>query len=79
METVRCKFKCVKIERSIGWMKGVGNTEVHTAHFQAVIDDSPENAKFYAATPSGTVSVGTIKPGMFELGQEYYLDFSPAA
>ena len=44
-------------------------------------DPNHENAKFWNATPSGRLELGTINPEaweQFELGKEYYIDFTPA-
>lgn len=59
--------------------------EMRTLKFSPVYgngDPNHENTKFWAATPSGEVKLGTVKPeawSQFVLGQEYYLDFSAAA
>jgi len=40
-----------------------------------------ENTKFWEASPSGQLVLGTINPeawNKFEIGKEYYLDFTPA-
>lgn len=47
----------------------------------AVYGDSPENKAFFAATPSGSVELAVVKEevaAQFELGKEYYVDFTPA-
>ena len=44
-------------------------------------DPDHENTKFWKASPSGSLVLGTINEeaaGQFELGKEYYLDFSAA-
>jgi hypothetical protein len=45
----------------------------------AVTDGSPENKAFWEATPSGELSVSTVKQDVFEVGTEYYLDITAAA
>jgi hypothetical protein len=45
-------------------------------------DPNHENSKFWDASPSGGLTLGTINPAaweQFELGKEYYLDFTKAA
>ena len=44
-------------------------------------DPNHENTKFWNASPSGEVKLGTVNPEAwkkFKLGEEYYLDFTPA-
>lgn len=44
-------------------------------------DPAHENTKFYAATPCGSINLSTINKAAgvyFELGQEYYIDFTKA-
>jgi hypothetical protein len=77
---VRAKFKVDSIERQ-QW--GVGQ-EVHTIKMSPVYktsDPNDENSKFWKASPSGSIQLGCANPEavkQFELGQEYYIDFTPA-
>ena len=44
-------------------------------------DPDHENTKFWQASPSGEISLGTVNPeawSQFELGKEYYVDFTSA-
>jgi hypothetical protein len=44
-----------------------------------VIDGSEENKQFFAATPCGQITFGTVNPAaaeQFEVGKEYYVDFT---
>lgn len=44
-------------------------------------DPNHENTKFWQASPSGELTLGTVNPEawkQFELGKEYYIDFTPA-
>lgn len=44
-------------------------------------DPNHENTKFWKASPSGEVRLGTVNPEAwkhFQLGKEYYLDFTEA-
>jgi len=44
-------------------------------------DPNHENSKFWAASPTGELKLGTINPEawkQFEIGKEYYLDFTSA-
>jgi hypothetical protein len=60
-------------------------TEKRTLNFTPVTantnDPKEENSRFWDASPSGSLQLGTINPeawSQFELGKEYYLDFTPA-
>lgn len=40
-----------------------------------------ENTKYWQYTPSGSIVLGTVNPAawsQFEIGKEYYVDFTPA-
>lgn len=77
--TVRAKFKVISITTQAHWQKDKGH--IGTVKLQPVTGDSPENAQFYAATPSGQIELGTINKealAQFEIGREFYVDFTPA-
>lgn len=76
---VCAKFKVDTITRSKHWDKSKG--EIHTIRLTPVTSGSDENAEFYAATPSGSIDLATVNQQageQFELGQEYYVDFTKA-
>lgn len=84
---VRAKFKTQRIERSLQSVvtgkdergtKVWGMAEVHTTVLTPVSSGSTENEMFYASTPSGEIKLTSIHPGLFELGKDYYVDFTPA-
>jgi len=76
---IRCKFVCDSITKQKGW---AGAEFVYDAKFSAVTGHgavpNSENAKFFAATPSGQLSVGSLKADNFDVGREYYLDLTAA-
>lgn len=78
-DMVRAKFKVTSITRSQGW----GSVkEIQTIKLSPVCDGSEENKKFYAASPSGAIELGTVNAeaaAEFDLGAEFYVDFTPAA
>lgn len=77
--TVRAKFKVDSITRQKHWDAAKG--EFQTIDLSPVGGNSPENAAFYAATPSGSIKLSTINKeagSYFELGGEYYIDFTKA-
>lgn len=78
--TIRAKFKVDSITRSKHWDPSKGR-EVHTIKLSPVSTGSDENKTFYAATPGGSIDLQTINEEagkQFELGREYYIDFTPA-
>lgn len=73
---VRAKFKVAAIERV-----KYGEQEVQNIRMTPVVSGSEENKKFFQYTPSGAITIGTVNPEAaagFELGAEYYVDFTPA-
>ncbi len=75
--TTRCKFKCTQIAKREGWG---GNQFIWNVDFQVVVsnNNNEENAAFFAATPSGNLTIQAIKADLFEVGKEYYLDITLA-
>lgn len=68
---LRAKFKCTE-RRHPGGVK-----------LEAVYSDDPEheNKKFWDATPTGSLEMWITEEEtarFFELGAEYYIDFTPA-
>lgn len=39
---------------------------------------SAENDSFFRWTPAGSIELWAVKPGHFEVGRDYFVDFSPA-
>ena len=72
---VRAKFKCHGMEKTLGWSDGIYH---YSYRFTVVTSGSAENEKFFAATPSGELKLTALRNDLFEVGQEYYLDFSKA-
>lgn len=93
MAAVRAKFKVDAIERNMTTRGVVGPdgqttyvpAEMRTVKLSPVYqngDPTHENSKFWQYTPSGQISLGCINleaADAFELGKEYYVDFTPAA
>lgn len=75
--SVRCKFRCVAKTQRPHWKHEEGF--LYEYEFHAVSDEgSAENANFFAATPSGSLKVGTVLDGTFGVGHDYYLDLTLA-
>lgn len=89
---VRAKFKVTRYEaqehaRHVGKNEQghhqYERTELRTIVLVPVYSDDPtsENGKFWAASPSGEIKLGTINQqawAEFELGGEYYVTFDRA-
>lgn len=72
---VRAKFT---VESKCQHRGGAGGG---TITLNPVISGSAENEKFYRYTPSGSITLSTVSmPAWveFELGEEYYVDFTLA-
>jgi hypothetical protein len=94
--TVRAKFKVDAIERTTGYKPTLDPeapasapkynyvpAEMWTIKMSPVYgngDPNHENTKFWQATPSGSLTLGSINKDAvaeFDLGSEYYIDFTP--
>lgn len=89
--SVRAKFKVDSIERSLSNVPVVedGKTtwkaaEMHSIKMSPVYgngDPNHGNSKFWQASPSGSLVLGTVNPAavsQFDIGAEYYIDFTRA-
>jgi hypothetical protein len=77
--TVRAKFQVKSITKEKHW--DVTKGHIHTVKLIPVVSGSPENDSFFTATPCGDISLGVVNAetgSQFELGAEYYVDFTPA-
>jgi hypothetical protein len=72
--SVRAKFQLVSETANAG-------TKAKSLVFQPRYDTSiPEDQRFATATPSGELKMYVDNPAalaQFELGQQYYIDFTP--
>lgn len=92
--SVRAKFKVEKIEisqheRDSGKKDENGRAVYEKVEMRSIVaspvyangDPNHENSKFWTWTPSGKLELGTINPeawAPFKIGQEVYLDITPA-
>lgn len=92
--SVRAKFRVTAIERTLGSQNTGRKTaegsqiyeavEMQTIKMQPVYgngDPEHENTKFWQASPSGELKLGTVNAEAaryFQLNREYYLDFTAA-
>lgn len=72
MKKVTAKFTCTEVSKRTGWGE---NKFLYAAKFNAVMGNNDENKTFFAATPSGSIEISTVKEDHFEVGKEYYIDF----
>lgn len=90
---VRAKFKVTEIKRgqgsrTTGRKNEKGYDEYEPCEMRTIVlspvystDPMHENKKFWDATPNGKIELGVVNPGgyeQFELGREYYVDFTEA-
>lgn len=90
--SVRAKFKVQRVEASQAMRRkpGGADNEYETAELRTIVlqpvyavngDPNHENSRFWAASPSGEIKLGTINQSAWEafvLGGEYYVDFTKA-
>ena len=75
MNTVRAKFHCAsKIE--LVYPKGA---PVCSYVFYLVASGNAENKVVFEASPAGKLELASANGNLFEIGQDYYLDFTPSA
>jgi hypothetical protein len=77
--TTRAKFKVQSITRTASWS---GPGELHTIELNPVTSGSEENKRFFAATPGGSIKLSVVPASVgeqFAIGQEFYVDFTPAS
>ncbi|MEO7959869.1 MAG: hypothetical protein ABIW76_24585 [Fibrobacteria bacterium] len=73
MPTVRAKFYVTERVEYPNSLFGV--------KMSPVINGSPENGEFFKWTPAGSLELKTINASAavrFEVGKEFYVDFTPA-
>lgn len=79
---VRAKFLCTSMTKQVGGVydeNGKYNSGIlYDYKFQVVSNNSEENKKFFASTPSGSISLMSVRDDLFEVTKEYYLDFTLA-
>lgn len=77
---IRCKFTCVSVtkRKGFGEFAFVYDATLHPVTPHSGHEPSEENRAFFAATPSGQITVGTVAGDRFVVGQDYYIDFTPA-
>lgn len=74
---VRCKYICQSVTKKKHWDRN--NPEfLFEAEFTPVTGGSEEDKAFYAATPHGSLKIGTYKVDHFTPGVAYYLDLTVA-
>lgn len=86
--SVRAKFRVTSIEPRFGTVINKVNDKpvyeagtIYEITLSPVIANTPENAAFFAATPAGSIVLQTIRQNaadQFEIGAQYYVDFTRA-
>ena len=65
MTNVRAKITCSSITKTLHWQDK--EKYLYTAEFSVVTSGSEENDKYFDATPSGTIKLGTFKEDHFKV------------
>jgi hypothetical protein len=76
---IRAKFIVNSITQTAGWGK---NPRIYTVRMSPVSSGSEENDAFYASTPTGMIELGLVSEAagkQFEIGQCFYVDFTPVS
>ena len=73
---IRAKFLVESVTKRKAGYSGIDYT--YEAELRVVYGNSEENKQFFAATPSGVIKLSTVRNNMFEVGEEYYVDFTKA-
>lgn len=76
--TVRAKFVVESVTMQKAWN---GTGLIGTVALRPVTRGSPENEKFYEATPGGDMKLSTVNQealDFFQIGAEFYVDFTAA-
>lgn len=77
---VRAKYTCTSVSKAVNWnLNRAEQPFLYGYKFQVVSGNSPENKEFFASTPSGSLELNAVRDDLFVPGQDYYLDFTPAA
>ncbi len=71
---VRAKFKCTSVTKQEDWSKQ--HPFQYSYKFSVVTSGSKENETFWKYTLSGTIDISAIRDDLFEVGKEYYVDFT---
>lgn len=79
MAITRCKFRCDVVSKQKSWdPKHEFLYSVTMGPVYGNGDPNHENSKFWSASPAGKFELTCIHADLFEVGQEYYLDITPA-
>ena len=79
--SVKAKFVVNSVTETLHWDKSKGNLKTIKLSPVTSSNQDDENAKFYAATPSGHIELATVNANAaaeFELGKQYYVTFDKA-
>jgi hypothetical protein len=77
--SVRAKFRVDSIKKYPQYDKSKG--AIYEVEMRPVNGDTEENKRFYSSTPSGEIKIAGVSAevgAQWELGEEYYVDFTKA-
>ncbi len=78
---VRAKFYVSEVKKSKNNWGGADGELLTTIKLSPVSGGSEENKQFFRWTPAGSIDLGTVNPAVvdqFHIGDEFYVDFTPA-
>ena len=78
---VRAKFYVSEVKQSRNHYGSQEGELLTTIKLMPVTGTSEENKAFFRGTPAGSIDLGTVNPAVverFHIGDEFYVDFTPA-
>lgn len=79
--SVRAKFYVSEVKQSRNNYGGADGELLTTIKLAPVSGNSEENKAFFRWTPTGNIDLGTVNADVvkqFHIGDEFYIDFTPA-
>lgn len=76
MISVKAKFICQTKTQSKNW--NPSPEFLYDYKFVVVTSGSEENKEFFASTPSGEITIRSVREDLYTPGKEYYMYFEEA-
>jgi hypothetical protein len=72
--STRAKFTCRSVTKRLGWRDS--QPFVYDYQLDPVTGGNEENERFFEATPAGQITLSAVRDDHFEVGRDYYVDFT---